>query len=403
MRLAMLADMYKPHISGVTNHIALVKRTLEDMGHQVFVFTFGDEDYPDDEPNVIRSAGVPLEVVAQGFHLNLAYSRQARRLLQTMDLVHVHHPFISGRLALRYARPYGIPIVFTNHTRYDLYVQAYLPLLPDGVGKVMLRAYLPAFCRQVDLVIAPSEGVRQVLEEVGVSMHNVVVVPNGVDLRRFLEATPEPWPRQALGLTPDDVVLIYVGRLGPEKNLPFLLRAFRGVAAMYPQVHLVLVGDGPERENLEDRVRDMGLGQRVHFVGKVPYDEVPRYLVMADAFVTASVTEVHPLSVIEAMAAGLPVVGVRSPGVGDMVVHEETGLLVEHDLSAFTAALTRLVSEGEARRRWGEAGREASRRYDVRVTTRQLEEHYRRLVQQARLRPVSWGSRLHGWWRRLWG
>ncbi len=398
MRIGMLVDMYKPHLSGVTNHVDLTKRTLESLGHEVFVFTFGDEEEADDEPGVVRSPGLPLGLVAEGFHLNLAYSREAQRLLQTMDIVHAHHPFISARLGLRYARPVGIPVVFTNHTRYDLYVQAYLPILPDGVGELMLKAYLPSLSRAVDLVIAPSEGVRQVLARVGVDMERVALVPNGVDLQRF-ERLPDPLPRETLGLAPEHVVVIYVGRLGPEKNLAFLLRAFRGVAAVYPQAQLVLVGDGPVRDDLEAQARELNIRHRVIFVGKVPYEDVPRYLTMADVFATASVTEVHPLSVIEAMAAGLPVVGIRSPGVGDTVEHQRTGLLTEDELTAFAVALGHLIGRRDARLRMGEAARQASRRYDVRYTARQLLDHYQRLIEQAQQDPQNWRLRAEKRWQ----
>ncbi|HEY57678.1 MAG TPA: glycosyltransferase family 4 protein [Anaerolineae bacterium] len=397
MRIGMLVDMYKPHLSGVTNHVALLKRTLEDMGHETFIFTFG-EARQEDEPGVVRSPGVPLEMFVEGMHLSLTYSKEAQQVLRTMDVVHAHHPFISARLGLRYARPHGIPVVFTNHTRYDLYLQAYLPILPDGVGELMLKAYLPSLSRAVDLVVAPSKGVYQLLERIGVEMSRVALVPNGVDLRRF-ESPPEPLPREALGLTEEQVVVMYVGRLGPEKNLVFLLRAFRGVAMVYPQAHLVLVGDGPIREDLVAQTRELGLAGRVTFVGQKPYEEVPRYLAAADLFATASVTEVHPLSVIEAMAAGLPVVGVHSPGVGDTVESGVTGLLTEDEVTAFAVALGALVGNADLRRRMGQAARQASWRYDVRHTTRKLVAHYRHLVDQARRDPEAWQAQSTKRWR----
>ena len=150
----MLADTYKPYVSGVTNVIDLSKRYLESQGHQVYVFTFGDVDYHDDELNVIRSPGLPL--VDTGYFLNVRYNRQARNLLRTMDIVHVHHPFLSGRLAIWYCKPRGIPIVFTNHTRYDLYAQAYFPVLPEGIGDAFLKAFIPGFCSSMDMSTVPA-------------------------------------------------------------------------------------------------------------------------------------------------------------------------------------------------------------------------------------------------------
>ncbi len=391
MRIGMLADTYKPHVSGVTNYISLNKRFLEQMGHEVFVFTFGGLEYPDDESNIIRSPGMPL--VDTGLYLNVRYTREASRLLHTMDVVHVHHPFLSGRLALWHCRPRGIPVVFTNHTRYDLYSQIYLPMLPEGVSDSLLRTYLPAFCRDCNLVIAPSAGLRDVLRSLDVDVP-IEVVPNGVDLERF-EHEITPLPRQTFGFDDGDVVLIYTGRLGREKNLPLLLRAFKGVAEAFEQARLLIVGDGPERDNLEDRVLYMGLQKRVHFTGMVPYEDIPRYLLAADAFVTASVTEVHPLSVIEAMAAGLPVLGIQSPGVGDTVEDGLTGLLAqEEDLAAFTAKMGRLVSEDGMRCQMGARAKEASRQYDIRRTSKVMLEHYQRLLSVTRPLKRTWRAQV---------
>ena len=183
MRIGMMADTYKPHVSGITNYIDLNKRYLERAGHDVFVFTFGDLDYRDDEPRVIRSPGLPLQKT--GFYLSFRYSRAAKRLLQSMDIIHVHHPFLSGRLALRYARPLQIPVVFTNHTRYDLYAQAYMPLMPEEISDGLLKAYMPNFCEAVDLVISPSAGMEKVLRRLDVKAP-IEVVPNGVELGRYL-------------------------------------------------------------------------------------------------------------------------------------------------------------------------------------------------------------------------
>jgi 1,2-diacylglycerol 3-alpha-glucosyltransferase len=373
----MLADTYKPYVSGVTNVIDLSKRYLESQGHQVYVFTFGDVDYHDDEPNVIRSPGLPL--VDTGYFLNVRYNRQARNLLRTMDIVHVHHPFLSGRLAIWYCKPRGIPIVFTNHTRYDLYAQAYFPVLPEGIGDAFLKAFIPGFCSSMDMVVAPSTGLKKVLERAGVTDH-IEVVPNGVDLSPFRQSI-EPIDRSELCIGEKQVILVFAGRIAPEKNLPFLLRAFNGAAQAYEDLCLLIIGDGPERENLEDRVSHMGITDRVHFTGMVDYQKIPRYLAAADVFVTASVTEVHPLSVIEAMGAGLPVLGIESPGVGDTVTDGEDGFIVpEEDLAAFTAKMVRLVTDDKLRQSMGQRARQTSELYDYRRTTQQMAELYQKVI-----------------------
>lgn len=388
MHIGMMVDMYKPHISGVTHYVSLNKRALEAAGHEVEVFTFGAEAAEDDETGVHRSPGVP--VAESGFYLGFRYRRPARLRLQQMDIVHVHHPFLSGGLALRYCRHLGIPMVFTNHTRYDLYAKVYLPMIPDPLSRAFLQAYMPGFCREVDLVIAPSQGMQVVLRDLGVDCP-IEVVPNGVELAPFQRAVPVP--RESLGLGPGDLGLVFVGRLGLEKNVAFLLRTFAGVRSAAPRARLVLVGGGPEADNLRGLTRDLGLADSVHFTGPVPYREVPGLLAACDAFVTASVSEVHPLSVIEAMAAGLPVVGIEGPGVGDTVTDGVDGFLSPYDSAAFSAKLTLLVLDDDLRQRMGEAAGRTAENYEIGRTSARVEEHYRTLLAKPRTaRPSRWAA-----------
>lgn len=376
MRIGMMADAYKPHVSGVTNVIALSKRFLEKAGYEVYVFTFGGGDYQDDEANIVRTRGMPL--VDTGLYFSARHSSEAQKLISKMDILHVHHPFTSGQLAIRYSRAQGIPLVFTNHTRYDLYAHAYFPMVPEALGDAFLRAYMPSFCKSCDLVIAPSPGLQEVLINLGVEAQ-IDVIPNGIDIKPF-QSVEKTIPRQELGFKEDDVILTYMGRIGPEKNLPFLLRAFAGIAKTYDNVGLLIIGDGAEKENLVDRVKVMGISDRVHFTGMIPYQELPAYMAGADAFATASITEVHPLSVIEALASGLPVIGIQSPGVGDTVEDGVTGLLApEEDLAVFTAKLSRIVTDRDMRIKMSQQAKEAAKIYAIENTTQIMSDRYQKL------------------------
>ncbi len=391
MRIGMMVDSYKPYVSGVTNYVDINKRRLELAGHDVFVFTFGNAEDQDDEPRVIRSRGVAL--ADTGFYLSMRYSRKAKLLLQTMDIVHVHHPFLSGRLALRYCRLLHIPIVYTNHTRYDLYAHAYLPMMPEEISQGLLQAYMPSFCNAVQLVVAPSAGMEKILRQFNVDS-KIEVVPNGVDLKNFYEA--KPLSRAEFGYKENDILLVYAGRIALEKNIPFLLKSFAGIAQALPNARLLLIGSGvqPYEEEIRVLIGELELAQRVRMTGKIAYDKLPAYLAMCNIFVTASVTEVHPLSVIEAMGAGLPAMGIHSVGVGDIVIDGVTGLLATHNLPAFTAKLTRLCLDANLRDSMGKAARKASSAYAIERTAEMMLNHYVKLVNEAEPRKSSWAVRL---------
>jgi len=373
----MMTDAYKPHVSGVTSYVDLNKRALEALGHEVYVFTFGDLEHPDEDPRVIRSPGLPLSDT--GFYLSLRHSTQAQRIIQTMDIIHVHHPFMSGRLALIYGRKRNIPIIFTNHTRYDLYAQTRVPLMPAEVSMGMLQAYMPAFCENTDLVISPSRGMEKVLRQYGVTSH-IEVVPNGADLQPFLSAAP--LSREKFGFDADDILIVYMGRIAPEKNLELLLGAFAGVSRAVPRTKLLVVGGGQKEheEGIKEFANELEIMDRVKFTGTVPYAKLPSYLAMCDIFATASVTEVHPFSVIEGMAAGLPIVGIDSPGIGDSIADGETGLLSVDDLASFTAKLTALCLNKDLQKKMGAAAQEASHQFSIENTTKIMLSHYTRLV-----------------------
>ncbi len=391
MRIGMMVDSYKPYISGITNYVETNKHYLELAGHDVFVFTFGDIDHKDGEPRVIRSRGVPLS--DSGFYVSTRYSRVAKKTLQTMDIVHVHHPFLSGRLALRYCRPLNIPIIYTNHTRYDLYAHSYLPLMPEEMSQGLLQAYMPSFCKAMDLVIAPSAGMEKVLRGLNVE-GNIEVVSNGVDLKKFYSAAP--LSRAEFGYKESDILLVYSGRIAPEKNLPFLLRSFAGIAQALPNVYLLLIGSGSQlfEEEIRSLVSELNLTHRIRLTGRVTNDQLPAYLTMCNIFVTASVTEVQPLSVIEAMGAGLPVMGIQSVGVGDTVQDGITGFLATHDQSAFTAKLTRLCLDLNLCAQMSDSARKAASVYAIERTTAIMLNHYEKLTNETLSGKRNWSVRL---------
>jgi len=242
-------------------------------------------------------------------------------------------------------------------------------------------------------VISPSQGMKKVLSTLGVK-DPIEVVPNGVDLDLFYKA--RPLPRAEFGFSDKDILLVYAGRIAPEKSLDLLLHSFAGVAQAISNVHLFIIGRGQEQyeDNLTNLNQELGLKDRVHFTGMVPYDKLPAYLAMCDVFVTTSITEVHPLSVIEAMGTGLPIMGVDSVGVGDTIEDGITGFLAADNIAAFTAKLTRLCLDPDLRAQMGRSAREASSVYAIERTTTIMLKHYEQLTKSKRPKKPQWEQHL---------
>ena len=269
-------------------------------------------------------------------------------------------------------------------------------MIPDPLSRTFLQGYLPGFCRSVDLVIAPSQGLLGVMRELGVDAP-IEVVPNGVELEPFQR--PTPVPRSTLGLGPDDLALIYVGRLGLEKNVAFLLADVRRRSQRRSGTPAWSSSAAARKwRTCEAWPRISGWPAPSTSPARFPIQRVPGLLAACDAFVTASVSEVHPLSVIEAMAAGLPVVGIEGPGVGDTVHDGVDGFLSTYDSASFSAKLTRLVLDDGLRRRMAEAAARTAQAYDIDRTSAAVEGHYRSLLTRPRSpRPSRWETT----WRQI--
>jgi 1,2-diacylglycerol 3-alpha-glucosyltransferase len=264
----------------------------------------------------------------------------------------------------------------------------------------MLQAYMPSFCDATDLVTTPTQGMVQVLRDLKVTAP-IEVVPNGIDMKLFNKATP--LPRAEFGFKDDDILLVYGGRIAIEKNIPFLLESFAGVAQALANTHLLIIGSGLQQyeDDVKKLVGELGMQERVHFMGRVEYKDLPAYFAMCDLFVTASVTETFGMSNVEAMGAGVPVLGVHSVGVGDTVDDGVTGLLATHDLPAFTAKLTRLSLDLNLRQQMSIESRKASSYYAIERVTGILLGHYQKLVDEALPRKTSWRTRLRGFVERF--
>jgi 1,2-diacylglycerol 3-alpha-glucosyltransferase len=386
MRIGMVTACYKPVVNGVTRMIGLYKQYLESLGHEVTIFTLGEPDPDGEEPGVVRSPAIP---VSGGYYLSMRYSREAQELLGQMDIIHCHHLFMSVELAHRYGR---CPIVYTNHTRYDLYTGSYTPL-PQPAADALMRQVWPDFSDFADVVVTPSNSVRRIMLDFGVR-RPIEVIENGVNLRPFRNPT-NPLSKKSLGIPETAVLFVYVGRLSPEKDLDLLLRQFAIARDIATGMHLMIIGQGPLADELAIQARQMGIEKQVYFMGGIPYERVSDYLAAADVFTTASTSEVHPLTLIEAMATGLPVAAVASPGIAETVETGRSGYLTNQPDGGLAAAMVGLAVDKEKRWEMGLAARRASSRFDIANTVAKTVELYERLLAA---RPDLVRKHKHGRW-----
>ena len=365
MRIGLFTNNYLPFCGGVTISVETLRRGLEARGHEVWTVAPRFPGARDAASRVIRVPSVPAATYPE-FPLALPWSPRVGRRVRALDLdvFHAHHPFLLGPAARRAARRLGRPLVFTYHTRYEKYAH-YVPLSRAVVERAAV-ALSARFARRADAVIAPSARVRDELLRHGVQAP-LAVIPTGVDLDRFRPGDRRA-ARQALGLSLDEPLLLYVGRLDREKSVDRVLLAFDYVATTLPQARLVLVGQGKEAANLKTLAARLPCAARVTFLGARAHDTLAVCYQAADLFVFASETETQGLVLAEAAACGLAAVAVIAPGCDEVVSDGLTGVLAKGDPTALAEAAIGLLLDHERRAAMGARARAiAEREFDVRL------------------------------------
>lgn len=345
MKIGIFTDSYRPYTSGVVRSIELFSREFLNRGHKVYIF---GPDYPRLHPpreeGVFRFISVPWPTMPD-FSLPIPISVQLSATIKKieLDIIHVQSPFLLGNLGARAARRHRLPLIFTFHTLYEQYVH-YFPFA-EKASKQIVQTIARDFCNRCNTVIAPSQLVVNYLQRTGVEAP-IVTIPTGIDLEEFRNLDPG-WMAKNYGFSPQEKVLLFVGRLGKEKNVTFLLKSFHAVQSVYPSVRLVLVGKGPQEEYLRRLGRELGIAEKITFTGVLPRHTIVHCYAGADLFVFPSVTETQGLVIGEAKATGLPVVAIRAFGPAEMVAHREDGLLTDPSLSAFTEAVLELLGDSD--------------------------------------------------------
>lgn len=333
MRIGLFTDTYPPYINGVSTSIAMLKTALEKQGHEVFIVTVNaDKLKYQNEDKIIRIPGIPIGIY--DYRLTGIYPLRAIEKIRkwNLDIIHSHTEFGVGTFARLLAKQFDIPLVHTYHTMYEDYVHYITKGYFNRSSKKIVEYLTKFYCdKTATELIVPTKKTYDLFKEKYKVDRNVHIVPTGIEVERFYKEQfqkPEiDELRHRFGIKKDDFVILFVGRLGEEKSVDLLIEAQVSLARTNPNCKLLIVGDGPDKEKFENLVRKFRLQNNVIMTGKVPWDEVPKYYMLANIFATASKTETQGLTVIEAMAASKPVLAVDDEAFQMVIVNGLNGYL----------------------------------------------------------------------------
>lgn len=347
MKILFISDVYFPRVNGVSTSIKTFIDRLQQRGHHVDLIA---PDYGNkgdvNEPFVKR-------ITARSIYFDpedkLMRYRQALKLLPELeaaqyDIIHINTPFVAHYLGLKLSKILGIPCVETYHTFFEDYLHHYLPWIPQKLARHLARFISKKQCNAVDAIVVPSQPMLSVLRTYGVSA-SANVIPTGLQQASFAAADGLAFKRQ-YGIDNNRPMLLYVGRVAYEKNIPFLFQMTKLLAERFPNVLLVVAGEGPAEKTLQHLAATLKIEDNVKFIGYLDREkELNACYRSADVFVFSSKSETQGLVLLESMAQGTPVVAIAELGTKSILVEGEGARIAPDDVNIFAEKVASLIHD----------------------------------------------------------
>lgn len=351
LRVVMFTNNYLPFIGGVPISIARLMRGLEQLGDRLLVVAPRYKDQPEAEEHVLRVPSLLAMGEKREFRLANIFLGRIRKRVRAFhpDIIHMHHPFWLGSLGLFMARRLKVPAIYTYHTRLEHYAH-FVPLPGLIFRNLISHALIKRFANKCDGVIVPTYSTEEYLRMIGVKTPTFVQ-PTGIEYKRFQTVTDDEVAelRKALKLN-DEVVFISVSRLSNEKNIDFMIEAISTLRQETNKpFHFLMIGDGHQKDRLQNKIQELGLETCITLAGAVPPDDMAVWYRLGDAFLFASKSETQGMVILEAMAAGLPVVAVRSSGIDDVIRHGFNGFKTPERQDQWCAQVKHLLEDDDLR------------------------------------------------------
>jgi 1,2-diacylglycerol 3-alpha-glucosyltransferase len=382
LRIGLFTDTYAPQVNGVSISLQLISEGLKNRGHQVTIFAPKFPGYKDDQPNVMRLPSLKYLNNPPIYVAVLGSPRSTWSLTRKhFDVLHAHSPASMGLLAYLTASTKRLPLIYTYHTSITDYTHYIKFIGGTRVIKYAASWFSSASTNLGDQIVVPSPKFQRLLLAQKVT-RPINVIPNGIDLGIFKAVKNPGGLRNRLGIKSDAPILLTVGRMDPEKRLEFIVDAFEILSKRVPNAHLVFAGDGSSRKGLEEKVSGTNAKDRIHFLGMVKRAELPDILHDATVFLSASTTEVHPISVIEAIASGRPLVAVQDEAFEGMIDNDQNGYLTPLDLQVYSDTIANLLTDHEKLERFGKHSVMLSEKYSIDGQVKALEKLYLEAILQ---------------------
>lgn len=337
MRIGIFTEVYRPYVSGVVTSVVMLKKSLEELGHDVYVVTINTDkmkyEYEEKE-KILKIPGIESGIY-DNFKISSIYSIKATKRIKkwNLDIIHTHTEGSMGLYGRLLAKQFDIPVVHTYHTMYEDYIYLITKGYFDKPAKKLLEVLTLFYCdKTVSELIVPTKKTYDLFKNKYGIEREVNIIPTGIDIERFKNSNFDSKEindlRNELGIKKDDFVLLLVSRISEEqKNIKILIDSQKVINKKYKNIKFLIVGDGPDLEFFKKMTKN---NKNIIYTGMVPWNVVAKYYQLGNVFVTASKTETQGLTVIEAMAASLPVVCLDDDSFKIAIIDNYNGLFFKN-------------------------------------------------------------------------
>lgn len=381
MQIAFFTDTFLPQQNGIVTNVVDTAKKLADRGHKVFIVApeFADAA-PFNHTNVTlkRIISAPA-FFYEGFKLSLPFSPSLFNFVikNRVEVIHFHTPITLGMQAIIIAKLLNLPLVGTFHTFFAHPEYLKHIKLNHKIVENLAWRFSNSYYNRCDMVVCSSEATKSELIARKCTKP-IRVIPLGIDFSAFRnDSASEIRSRY----NKHGKLLLFVGRIAHEKNLPFLLECFARVLKKVPSVRLVIVGSGPQMPEVKAKVAALGITKSIIFTGVIPHEKLVKSGIFGacDVFVNASTTETGPLTVLEAQANGLVCVGLKGKGM-DLIRSGVNGYVVDpHDKQAFANAVIRLLTDKSLYNKMRRATLKEAKKYELDNIIGMWEKTYKEL------------------------
>ena len=380
MKVLITTDLYTVKTNGVVTSVRNLAEELEKKGHDVRILTLSENLKSHKDGNCYYIKSLPLGIVYPDVRMPVSYHHRYMKELIAWkpDVIHSQCEYFSYQFAGYISKKTGAPIVHTYHTLYEQYVTYVVP--SQRLGAYFVGKLSKMRLKKAGAIVAPTNKVEKVLRGYGIS-NPIHVVPSGIALEQHQERITEEersQMRKALGIPDECMVLLNLGRLGTEKNLPELVEMFALAQAQNKNLMLLIVGDGPARKELEELAARLGVAENVIFTGMVDPTQVHKYYQLGDVFVSASTSETQGLTYIEAAANGLPLLCRRDPCLDGVLIEGCNGYEYEAE-EEFCGIIETLLQNPQWRQEAGTQSMQIADTFDKEHFAEKIEDIYETL------------------------